>query len=65
MKRKLKTVLKGMSQADLAGIMGCDQSRISQLQSSDHDVYVNYVDDEISSISYYRQILIERKVHGG
>jgi len=61
MKRKLETVLKGMSQTELAGIMGCEPSRISQLHSSDHNVYVNYVDNEISSITYLREILIERK----
>ena len=61
MKRKLETVLGGMSQTELAGIMGCEPSRISQLNSSEHDVYVNYVDGEISTISYLREILIERK----
>ena len=61
MKRKLETVLKGMTQTELARIMGCEPSRISQLNTSEHDVYVNYVGGEIDTITYMREILIERK----
>lgn len=61
MRRRIATVLKGMTQQELADIMGCAQPRIAQLNTGEHDVFVHYEGGEITHIQYDRTLRIERK----
>lgn len=61
MKRKLEAVLEKMNQTELAAIMGCYPSRISQILSGEQDAFVHYEDGNIAEIRYSRDVVIRRK----
>jgi len=58
---RIETVLKGMTQLELAEIFGMERSNISKLVNNQKDVYVHFEDGEITSIRYDRTVIIERK----
>lgn len=63
MKRLLKEVLgdASMTQTRLAEIMGCPQSRISQLLKNSDSAYVHYKRNKITKITYRPLKTLNRK----
>lgn len=57
-KKRLQTVLKMVTQQQLAEIFGFDQSNISKLLTKQKDVYVHFEGTEIVSIRYSRDVVI-------
>jgi len=61
-RKRIQTVLKAMTQQQLADVFGFERSNISKLLNNQEDVYVHFENGEISEIRYSRDVVIRRRL---